>query len=210
MNTKQLKELGFEHHDEYFIHPQLGIGIDKSGKICTDDLSPEEEEKFVKEYGDNAIAILVDYITALRTEDKNEPGFLNEVEDRDLDLDYLRSLVDVFDTNRELTIYTWGRRLKKSKPYQSQRNFNACVLNGRAKGIDLRKNNGLCHDIQRVVSRCTAFKTWINMCIKKIETDNLRVVSINCSKGRHRSVAAAEILKKAYYPEAKIIHLTIY
>lgn len=206
----ELKKLGFMKYDEYYLHPMLGIGINTDGEVCTDELSTEEEQKIILQYGDNAIGVLVDYITTLRTQDVNNPGFINEVEEGKLDFDYLRSLVGKYDPERPLTIYTWGKRLKKSKPHQSQKNFNASVLNGRAKGIDLRTTNGLSLDIQRVVSRCTAFKTWINMCVGKIEADNLHTISINCSKGRHRSVAAAEILKKSYYPNSNIIHLTIY
>ena len=44
----------------------------------------------------------------------------------------------------------------------------------------------------------------------QVEHSNLSCISINCTKGRHRSVAAAEILKKTYYPNATVKHLTIY
>ena len=48
------------------------------------------------------------------------------------------------------------------------------------------------------------------MVVEKIERDDLYAVSINCTKGRHRSVAAAEILRKVFYKEAKVEHLTIH
>ena len=44
----------------------------------------------------------------------------------------------------------------------------------------------------------------------QVEHSDLKCISINCTKGRHRSVAAAEILKKTYYPNATVKHLTIY
>jgi len=44
---------------------------------------------------------------------------------------------------------------------------------------------------------------------KIIEENDLRIVSFNCSKGRHRSVAAAELLKKLVYPNSEIIHLEL-
>ena len=75
--------------------------------------------------------------------------------------------------------------------------------------MNLRKMNGLSSEIQARISRCSLFPTWITMVIEAIETKNLSVISINCTKGRHRSVAAAEILKAVYYPKATIEHLTI-
>ncbi len=112
-------------------------------------------------------------------------------------------------TDRKLLILTWGRALLKGTPQQSERNFNAGVLNGRGGSINLRKLNGLSDEIQGRISRCSLFPTWIKMVIDKIEDDDLMCISINCTKGRHRSVAAAEILKKVYYPAAQIDHLTI-
>ena len=50
---------------------------------------------------------------------------------------------------------------------------------------------------------------WLSMTVSKIEDGNLQAIGINCAKGRHRSVAAAEILKQLFYPAAKIEHLTI-
>ena len=39
--------------------------------------------------------------------------------------------------------------------------------------------------------------------------EGLKCIGINCAKGRHRSVAAAELLKRYYYPSAVVEHLTI-
>ena len=47
-------------------------------------------------------------------------------------------------------------------------------------------------------------------CHAQVEHSDLKCISINCTKRRHRSVAAAEILKKTYYPNATVKHLTIY
>ncbi|CAD7974759.1 unnamed protein product [Amoebophrya sp. A25] len=111
---------------------------------------------------------------------------------------------------RELKIYTWGRAiLKGGPPPDTQANFNACVLTGKGAGINLKKQNGLDIEIQARVSRCSLFPTWMEMCVKKVANEDLKVIAVNCTKGRHRSVAAAEILKKLFYPNAKIIHLTI-
>lgn len=116
------------------------------------------------------------------------------------------------DRNRHLLIYTWGKALRKCKPSDSQSNFNAGILNGRGGGVDLHKMNGTWEEVQRNVSSCSRFPGFLESICTKIETSTpapLHTVSINCTKGRHRSVAAAEILKKYYYPNAVLKHLTI-
>ena len=47
------------------------------------------------------------------------------------------------------------------------------------------------------------------MVVGRVEADDLRVVSFVCTKGRHRSVAAAEIFVRLYYPLGRTVHLTI-
>lgn len=182
-------------------------------QIISHDLDEDQIEQIKEQYQEDALKVIVDRVKAKRSP-QPEPGFVNEkdtLNSEDLDYDYLKSLLtEEYNPKRELMIYTWGKRLKKNKPQQSQCNFNASILNGRAGGIDLKNNNGLYLPIQKVVSRCSAFEKWISMTIKKIESNDLKIISINCAKGRHRSVAAAEILRKVYYPSAKVIHLTIY
>nr|QBK89512.1 MAG: hypothetical protein LCPAC001_00220 [Pithovirus LCPAC001] len=216
LDPKILKNNDFSYYGGCYVHSKLGIVIvtdpEEGIEIVTDDLTNSEIEDIVENHSESLIEVLIDAVKCKKSENKSEPGFIDEKDEsvnEGLDFEYLKSLVEINDPKRKLTIYTWGKRLKKSKPHQSQHNFNASILNGRAKGIDLRNNNGLYLPIQKVVSRCSSFETWINMAIKKIETDDLISISINCAKGRHRSVAVAEILKKVYYPDSKIIHLTI-
>jgi hypothetical protein len=45
--------------------------------------------------------------------------------------------------------------------------------------------------------------------VRKIEEEDLHTISTFCSKGRHRSVSAAVLLKLIYFPNATIEHLTI-
>ena len=73
----------------------------------------------------------------------------------------------------------------------------------------MKRNNGLCEEVQHNVMRCPRFAGWLAMAIEKIERDDLHVVAINCAKGRHRSVAAAELLRAHYYIRADVQHLTI-
>jgi len=112
------------------------------------------------------------------------------------------------DPNRELKISTWGRALMKNAPAGAV-NFNAAVLSGRGHGVNTRKMNGLCLEVQTAVSKCSLFPTWMELVIRKIERDDLCHIAVNCTKGRHRSVAAAELLKMLYYKRADVHHLTI-
>mmetsp|Transcript_34846 Transcript_34846/g.75748 ORF Transcript_34846/g.75748 Transcript_34846/m.75748 type:complete len:481 (+) Transcript_34846:160-1602(+) len=114
------------------------------------------------------------------------------------------------DTSRVLHIYTWGRALREGPPSDSQWNFNASVLNGRGGAANLRFDNGLSEVVQRNVASCGIFPTWLRFVTSRIESSAFKTVSINCTKGRHRSVAAAEILRKRYYPRATVEHMTIY
>ena len=126
-------------------------------------------------------------------------------------VDFLPSARDLLvDTSRVLLIYTWGRALRLVPPPDSQFNFNACVLNGRGGAARLRYDNGLSDVAQHNVASCSLFPYWLRTVTSKIESSSFKVVSITCTKGRHRSVAAAEILRRLYYPAATVQHLTIY
>lgn len=156
---------------------------------------------------DNPIEKLLSMIKNEEMVDKQvEPGFIegNNNDEKNIQLvDYK------IDKNRKLLIYTWGRAVRKSLPFDSQHNFFAGQLNGRGHGVDLRRMNGKFEEIQIVVSNCGRFYDFMLEMLKKIETKNLSVISIYCTKGRHRSVAAAELLKKYYYADATIKHLDI-
>eukprot|EP00929_Paragymnodinium_shiwhaense_P055508 TRINITY_DN27806_c0_g1_i1.p1 TRINITY_DN27806_c0_g1~~TRINITY_DN27806_c0_g1_i1.p1 ORF type:complete len:390 (+),score=86.41 TRINITY_DN27806_c0_g1_i1:73-1170(+) len=157
-------------------------------------------------FGDRFVA----WATAQRSA---EPGFdeTSEAGETIDGLDFLPSVEQMgVQTDREVLIYTWGKALRKSAPPDSQCNFNAGILNGRGGGADLRTMNGTSDEVQRNVASCGLFPRWIEMVINKIEKTPCHTISINCTKGRHRSVAAAEILRKFYYPNAVLRHLTIY
>lgn len=214
----------FNQYGEYFINHKLNITVNICRyeevvvKVDASDVDENDLKDFVSEilqmerYEFFATDI-IEWVEMKRQEDEECPGFiLTETpeyeEHTHLEGEYLKSLVE-HDENRHLTIYTWGNKLMKAKPQNSQKNFNASILNGRGRGIDLRIMNGLSDEIQKVISRCNRFDDWIAMCIRNIEDNNLHSISVNCSKGRHRSVAAAEIMKKIYYHDADIVHLTI-
>lgn len=139
----------------------------------------------------------------LLVDDEENPGF--DAED-EVPM-YLPVLAH--DKTRKITIITWGRKMRKAMPEKSQKNFNAAILNGKRKDINLKKLDGRSDDVQEVVSRCSMFASFICGVIENVEKNNLNCISVNCAKGRHRSVAGALLLKKYYYPNANVIHLEL-
>eukprot|EP00927_Polykrikos_kofoidii_P028837 TRINITY_DN25056_c0_g1_i1.p1 TRINITY_DN25056_c0_g1~~TRINITY_DN25056_c0_g1_i1.p1 ORF type:complete len:384 (-),score=73.58 TRINITY_DN25056_c0_g1_i1:58-1149(-) len=197
-----------------FAHSGRGLTVEvhESLTICVDGIDADDlgdwatlQLQEVETFG----AHLLEWTAAQRSA---EPGFSDDsaAADGPQGLDFLPSPEALHvNKEREVAILTWGKALRKSAPAESQFNFNAGVLNGRGGGADLRTMNGLSDEVQNNVSCCGLFPRWLEMVTSKIEGADLQVVSVNCTKGRHRSVAAAEILKKIYYPKATIRHLTI-
>lgn len=111
---------------------------------------------------------------------------------------------------KPLTIYTWGRSLRNNQPSQSQKNFNASQLNGRGGGIDTKTFNGTDRRIQMRITRCTrngGWPFWFAGVVSSVEANGYTSISVNCSKGRHRSAGGAILLKELVYHNATIIHL---
>jgi len=73
----------------------------------------------------------------------------------------------------------------------------------------LKRLTGLDDEVQEQICRCGFFSDWIASAVARIERDNVSSLALNCFKGTHRSVAAAEILRKVYYPRATVRHLTM-
>mmetsp|Transcript_54545 Transcript_54545/g.65650 ORF Transcript_54545/g.65650 Transcript_54545/m.65650 type:complete len:390 (-) Transcript_54545:152-1321(-) len=119
------------------------------------------------------------------------------------------------DPTRQLHIYTWGDALMKKtalKSRRSQFDINAKPLNGRGGGADTKRNALQDGRIRLNVAASMADDRGLTMLVqtlRKIEDEDLHVISVFCSKGRHRSVSMAVLLKMAYYPQATIEHLTI-
>eukprot|EP00438_Fugacium_kawagutii_P016519 Skav222457 [mRNA] locus=scaffold3319:151576:152598:+ [translate_table: standard] len=182
----------------------LSITVDG---VDTEDLMDWASMQLTADPG-NFGARLLEWVTAQRSP---EPGFLEDEEEGTKGPDFLPSPEELgVRRDRLLLVYTWGKALRKAAPGDSEHNFNAGILNGRGGGADLKSMNGLWDEVQSNVASCGLFPRWISMVCAKVEHSDLRCISINCTKGRHRSVAAAEILKKTYYPNATVKHLTIY
>jgi len=115
---------------------------------------------------------------------------------------------------RRITIYVWGDSLRspanrcpRVNGLCSQKNFNSKMLTGRGGGIDTRRFNGTDRRIQRRILRCGAWADWLDGVIRSVETNNYTTISINCSKGRHRSVGGAILLKELVYHNATIVFM---
>eukprot|EP00747_Dinoflagellata_sp_TGD_P181193 gnl/TRDRNA2_/TRDRNA2_34836_c0_seq1.p1 gnl/TRDRNA2_/TRDRNA2_34836_c0~~gnl/TRDRNA2_/TRDRNA2_34836_c0_seq1.p1 ORF type:complete len:358 (+),score=62.39 gnl/TRDRNA2_/TRDRNA2_34836_c0_seq1:84-1157(+) len=197
-----------------YVHQSRGVTVEAGEDlmITVDGVDTEDLEDWVKlQLEDMAVfgGRLLEWVTAQRSGE----GFAEDADEPDEGggLQFLPSPEELHVTkDRSLLIYTWGKALRKAAPFDSQFNFNACVLNGRGGGADIRTQNGTSEEVQNNVASCGLFPRWLEMVISKIENANLQTVSVNCTKGRHRSVAAAELLKKLYYTKAVVKHLTIY
>jgi len=117
--------------------------------------------------------------------------------------------------DRQLHIYTWGDALMKKtalKSRHSQFDVNAKPLNGRGGGADTKQNALQDQRIMLNVAASLADARGMQLLVqtlRKIEADDLRTISVFCTKGRHRSVSLAVLLQQAFYPNAKVEHLTI-
>ena len=113
-----------------------------------------------------------------------------------------------------IVIYTWGNKCRKNAPIQSQHNTNVCGVTGyKPKGVNLKQLNGKDERIQQHVQGGKNYHLYSENLKKKIINEGLHTISINCHKGRHRSVAFAELLAKDlrqnYGYKVSVIHLEI-
>ena len=111
----------------------------------------------------------------------------------------------------EIVILTWGNRLRKSAPKESQHNFNVCGVSykKRASGTDLRNMTGMDDELKNKIASAPRFDMYTKSIVKVVTKDNLSCISINCHKGCHRSVSVANYLKDTYWPKAKVYHIEL-
>lgn len=104
--------------------------------------------------------------------------------------------------NRELIIVTWGNRINKSKPIESERNFNVCSISDGKRTTE----TGMDEDVRRSIVQCSQAQRIIQSILRIVEEQNLHIISINCHKGRHRSVSVANHLIETYYRKGRAVH----
>ena len=114
-----------------------------------------------------------------------------------------------WNSDRTLTIYTWGKKYHEHKPEKSKCNFNAEVIRGQRQGMNLKKVTGLNAEVQLSIKVAAGYIKFMEDIITKIEAEDLYTISINCTAGRHRSVSCAEILKREFYPKSTVIHMDL-
>lgn len=123
------------------------------------------------------------------------------------------------NASRALTIYTWGKDVIPNErgpvgAEDTQRIFDAKELSARKFGKmgqnQLSNRTGLHPEVQVVFCEYSGTPAWIRDTCACIEREDLTIVSVICAHGQHRSVAAAEIMKMLYYPNANVVHMTMH
>jgi hypothetical protein len=105
---------------------------------------------------------------------------------------------------KEITIITWGNKKRKCCPVRVHKNWNVTgISDKKPKHLDLAHLNGKNEEMQKYISQQNQFDTYVATIMKfvteafnKNQQISTLFIGINCHKGRHRSVATAEILAK--------------
>jgi RNase adaptor protein for sRNA GlmZ degradation len=117
------------------------------------------------------------------------------------------------NAERDLVIYTWGAKKRRSCPHETGASFSVEHLAYRegasAHGIDLSETTGMDPELKKIVSEAARFRGSMAAIIDRVERENLTSIAINCRHGWHRSVAMANVLKDLHYPKAKVTHLEL-
>lgn len=115
---------------------------------------------------------------------------------------------------RHVSLYTWGSQKRKHRPSQAQKNICVTGISTyKPQGINLKRVIGLNKDLQAVVQQHKRFAGYMDTALRLLREDSkLCSLSVNCQKGRHRSVAFAELLAKrlrALGYEVDVYHLEL-
>jgi len=93
-----------------------------------------------------------------------------------------------------VTIYTWGNKKHKTCPVKTEKDFNVAGISSyKPHGLDLKKNTGRHPRLQQHIARQKKFDLYMNSILTFIRGGG-RKISVYCHKGRHRSVATAELV----------------
>ena len=230
-----LKYHNFELHDQktklYFRYQkQVSILVQllPTFQITCPDLNQEDTEKLqsvinafpietidqkkmmlphIWEWIENTIHISNQIQCLTENDDNLVDGFTDS--NSEDELDEYNQLPEIKHTvTRQLKCYVWGRKVRKCPPPNVQRNFNACILHGKKKGVDWRQSGKDSLEVRIAVMKCRLFPGFIGHIVEMIERDHLHTIAINCAKGRHRSATTAYMLKE-YYPLIEIIYLEL-
>jgi RNase adaptor protein for sRNA GlmZ degradation len=107
----------------------------------------------------------------------------------------------------ELTVYTYGLSKHTTCPVETEKDFDASKININVD--DFKDATGMDVDLMNLITATPRFRSFISKIASTVVNNKLKVICIHCLHGRHRSVAAGNILKNVYFPKAKVIHLEI-
>ncbi len=144
---------------------------------------------------------------------ENDTGFVYQESDTETEMDTdtkvnyqpLETIGEVkIQLDRPLTIYTWGLKSHAGKACEIR--FDASLFSTKTN-FPVKGLTGLHPDIQTSITRHPRFSGIMETIVSEIESSHPEKIAFVCNYGKHRSVGWAELLKKYYYPEAKITHL---
>lgn len=89
---------------------------------------------------------------------------------------------------------------------KGSRAFDCRRLNMRGNGLNLKTGRGCDEEFQEIARSDHEFKEFIYLVAKCVIENGLTNISFYCSKGHHRSVAAATLFRDTFAKKAKIFH----
>ena len=112
---------------------------------------------------------------------------------------------------RRLLIHTFGRHMEYQPTLPPDIVFSALGLEWKQlilpDGSAMRmEGQGVHATVQAAVLACPVFQDFVKDIVVAVESRDLHEIGIYCDKGRHRSVAAAEIICRWVYPDSGRIH----
>lgn len=109
---------------------------------------------------------------------------------------------------KKLKIITYGKYFR-NKPKESEKNYDLMNISEKQENYtESHKLDTRNKKYKRKVSQSSKYKNICQEIIEDIENNNYNCISINCFKGKNRSVAMARTIQ-TYYPDAEIINLDI-
>ena len=129
-------------------------------------------------------------------------------------LEFLGNLDPQPDRDRKLRILTWGQHWWQRKPRESQFDFEVLSINvdgpeDQGRKVDFQSQDGTMRLLQDNCARCEDYPDHVSWLVQMVEGHDFQCVSVKCNKGRHRSVAFAETIRRFVYPKAEVAHLHV-
>jgi len=145
LGFKKVSDKCYQTFDKYNI-----TIIEKPFSISANNISSDEITEKINDlknkHKDNKFELLSELIQWIKEENDIE-GFddidnINNInnEDKDKSFNYIPELPH--NPDRNLIIYTWGKKIHNNCPKKVDKNFNAAIIHGNKHGVDIRKLDG--------------------------------------------------------------------